>query len=278
MEVKIISFSQTGNTRKVAKAMAAAMRSIDHDVRIVTFKRAKADDFQDVDLVGIGAPCFESQAPTPIRRFLADLPPLRSTRAFVFATSGGAPGRVLKDLARPLQKKGAAVLGGFLCRGTCYHPVPCLEGRFPKRPNADDLEKARRFARSVAVLADKGETASMPDEHRSDLIKGGLGLYALAGLALKDPLVRFLMPRPTPNPRRCDACEWCLHECPTGSIRLNPVPSIGPTCIRCYRCLTGCPQNALAVRWGLSNAVTWLLYNETFERWFGDIKPGETTY
>ncbi len=40
MKVKIISFSQTGNTRKVAKAMAAAMRSMDHDVRIVTFKKA----------------------------------------------------------------------------------------------------------------------------------------------------------------------------------------------------------------------------------------------
>ena len=167
MKVKIIVFSQTGNTRKVAKAMADAIRGLGHDVRCIPLKKAARDDFRRADLVGVGAPCFESQAPTPMRQFLASLPALVYTRAFVFATSGGAPGRVLRDLALPLKKKGAIVLGGFLCRGTCYHPVPCLEGRFPDRPNAGDLEKARRFARSVAALAAAGEVTSLPDENRA---------------------------------------------------------------------------------------------------------------
>ena len=276
MQVKFITFSQTGNTRKVAKAMADALRGLGHEVHSVSFKKVGRDDFRGVDLVGLGAPCFESQAPTPMRQFLASLPSLVHTRAFVFATSGGAPGRVLQDLALPLKKKGARVLGGFLCRGTCYHPVPCLEGRFPDRPNAGDLEKARRFARSVATLAAAGEMTSLPDENRVDLLRPGWGLYDLAGMVLKDPLVRFLMP--VPDARRCDRCEWCVHECPTGSIRLKPTPRIGKACIRCYRCLTGCPQRVLAVNWVMSNAVTWSLYNETFERWFGDIRPGEATY
>ncbi|MDJ0876729.1 MAG: flavodoxin domain-containing protein [Desulfobacterales bacterium] len=187
MQVKFITFSQTGNTRKVAKAMADALRGLGHEVHSVSFKKVGRNDFRGVDLVGLGAPCFESQAPTPMRQFLASLPSLVHTRAFVFATSGGAPGRVLQDLALPLKKKGAHVLGGFLCRGTCYHPVPCLEGRFPDRPNAGDLEKARRFARSVATLAAAGEMTSLPDENRVDLLRPGWSLYnepSSAGLVI----------------------------------------------------------------------------------------------
>lgn len=278
MKVKIITFSQTGNTRKVAKAMADTMHGLGHEVHRIPFKKVARDDFRRADLVGLGAPCFESQAPTPMRQFLASLPSLMHTRAFVFATSGGAPGRVLHDLALPLQKKGARVLGGFLCRGTCYHPVPCLSGRFPDRPNEGDLEKARRFARSVVALAAAGETSLPPDENRTDLLTPGWSLYDMAGVVMKDPLVRVLMPKPAPDTHRCDQCEWCVHECPTGSIVLDPAPRIGKTCIRCYRCLTGCPQRAFAVDWRIGNAVTWSLYNERFERWFGDINPGERTY
>ncbi|MDJ0855187.1 MAG: EFR1 family ferrodoxin [Desulfobacterales bacterium] len=278
MNVRIITFSQTGNTRKVAKAMAGAMRELGHEVRHIPFKKVARDDFRRADLVGLGAPCFESQAPTPVRQFLASLPSLLHTRAFVFATSGGAPGRVLQDIARPLKRKGASVLGGFLCRGTCYHPVPCLKGRFPDRPNEDDLEKARRFARSVVALAAAGETSSSPDENRTDLLTPGWGLYDLVGHLLKDPLVRLLMPKPAPEAHRCDQCECCVRECPTGSIILDPAPRIGKACIRCYRCLTGCPRRALNVDWRIGNAATWSLYNETFERWFGDIEPVEKAY
>jgi hypothetical protein len=37
-------------------------------------------------------------------------------------------------------------------------------------------------------------------------------------------------------------------------------------------------QKAFTVNWQLGNLVTLSLYNTTFERWFGDIKPGERFY
>jgi flavodoxin/NAD-dependent dihydropyrimidine dehydrogenase PreA subunit len=278
MQVKIVCFSQTGNTRKVAKAMAGALRESGNDVRWVPFEKIVVEDFCNSDLIGVGAPCFESQAPTPVRQFLDKLPSLEHTNAFVFATSGGAPGRVLRDLANPLRAKGARILGGFLCRGTCFHPVPCLAGRFPERPNQTDIENARRFARSLVALIENSDTRGQPEENRSDLLATGFGLYDLAGLVLKDDLVRFLMPKPEVDTDKCNQCEWCVHECPTKSMALDPVPAVSKTCIRCYRCLTGCPQKALSVNWWISNMVTWSLYNETFERWFGDIRIGEKSY
>ncbi len=274
MRVNIICFSQTGNTRKVARDMAGVFKQDGHDVGYISFRKAGYRHFTEADLIGVGAPCFESQAPEPVRTFLKPLPHLEGKKAFVFATSGGGPGRVLYDLARPLMDAGADVIGGFLCRGTCYYPVPCLVNRFPDRPDQADLADARFFARSVLEHVTSGRAGPLP-ETRPDALKHGFGFYHMLAVLLKDPLIRAVMPEPVLDPEKCDECRWCFHACPTGSIVLSPLPQIGSTCIRCYRCMNGCRPQALSVKWGISNFLTWTLYNKTFERWLGDIQPGE---
>lgn len=134
MNITLIYFSQTGNTRRIAKTMAEVFQERGHATRLISLKKASPEDTVASDLLGIGTPCFSSQAPTPMKAFLQNLPALEGKRAFVFATSGGAPGRVLFDLTRRLQDKGVDVVGGFLTRGECHHPAPCLQGRMPGRP------------------------------------------------------------------------------------------------------------------------------------------------
>lgn len=277
MNINMIYFSQTGNTRKVAKAMEDVFRSENHLVRTISYRKANPSDFAEPEVIGVGAPCFESQAPSVVRDYLWSLPKLDHKKAFVFATSGGGPGKVLYDLAKPLMKKGAKVVGGFLCRGTCYYPVPCLVGRFPDRPNEEDLLKAKKFAKNLLAHLSSGNEGPMPDS-RSDALKHGLGFYQIAGAVLNDSLLRFLMPKPKVDEPKCTECKWCEAECPTKSMKLSPLPVVAETCFRCYRCVTGCPEEALSVRWGISNFIVWTLYNQTFERWFGDIQRGEIIY
>jgi len=62
------------------------------------------------------------------------------------------------------------------------------------------------------------------------------------------------------------------------NITLQSCPVLGDRCIRCYRCLTGCPQRAFDADWRLGNLAVWAFYNTTFERWFGDLEPGERIY
>jgi len=277
MRIHIIYFSHTGNTRKVAKAMAESFNAAGHEAQTIGFKKIQPSDFTDTDLIGVGAPCFESQAPSNVRDYLWDLPDLTGKKAFVFSTSGGGPGKVLYDLAKPLMKKGADVIGGFLSRGTCFHPVPCLKGRFPDRPDAQDLQKAKNFARDLLRHLDSSVPGPIP-ETRPDALCHGFGFYQLIGAVLNDSLVRFLLPKPKVDAGKCTECGWCAAQCPTGSIRLSPKPEIAKTCFRCYRCLTGCPEEALSVRWGISNFMVWTLYSQTFERWLGDIQKGERVY
>ncbi|NMC12624.1 MAG: hypothetical protein GYA34_07045 [Chloroflexi bacterium] len=277
MDVTLIYFSQTGNTRRITETMAEVFRKAGHITRTVSLKKASPQDVVIGDLLGIGTPCFSSQAPTPIKAFLQSLPPLDNKRVFVFATSGGAPGRVLYDLARLLQIKGVDIVGGFLTRGELHHPAPCLHGRMPNRPNAGDFAQARRFATAVIEHVSAGRPGLVA-ESRPDALKPRWGFYDLVASISTDGFLRLMLPEPKLDPTRCNQCKWCVYECPMHNITLQPYPSLGDQCIRCYRCLTGCPQQAFDANWRLGNLAVWAFYNTTFERWFGDLRPGERIY
>jgi flavodoxin/ferredoxin len=293
MDVTLIYFSQTGNTRKVAAAMAGAFREAGHPARMLSLKKATAADAARSDLLGVGTACLSSQAPTPIKQFLRALAPLHERRAFVFATSSGAPGRVLSDLTRLLSSRGADVVGGFLTRGQVHHPAPHMTGQFPDRPNADDLTQARRFAVAVAEHVSARRPGPLP-ESRADALKRGWSFYDYLGLVSQDAVLRLLMPEPKLDPVKCDQCQWCIHECAMDNIALRPIgglgttqakgrppqsyPVLGDQCIRCYRCLTGCPQKAFDANWRLADPFLLLLYNATLMRWCGDLEAGEQIY
>ncbi len=277
MDVTLIYFSQTGNTRRVAETMAEAFCEAGETARTVSMRRATAEDACAADMLGVGTPCFSSQAPTPVKDFLHSLPPLGGKRAFVFATSGGAPGRVLFDLTRALQGKGADVVGGWLTRGELHHPAPCMIGRLPNRPDAEDLANARRFAAAVARHVSAGRPGPMA-ESRVDTFKPTERFYALVAAISTDSFLRLVLPEPRINLARCDQCQWCVRECPMQNIALAPFPVLDDRCIRCYRCLTGCPQKALNASWTFGNLAVLTFYNTFFERRFGDLGRDELIY
>ncbi len=277
MNIVVIYFSQTGNTRRVAETLVEVFRQDGHAARTVSLKKAAPADALVADVLGVGTPCFSSQAPTPVKAFLQNLPPLKNKRAFVFATSGGAPGRVLYDLTRLLQNKEADVIGGLLIRGTCHHPAPCLYGRMPERPDAQDFARAQRFAKAVIAHVSAGLSGTI-SETRPDTFKPGWGFYNFVAQISTDGFLRLILPEPKPIPARCNQCKWCVFECPMHNITLQPYPTLGNECIRCYRCLTGCPHQAFEADWRLGNLAIWAFYNTMFERWFGDLEPEERIY
>jgi len=113
---------------------------------------------------------------------------------------------------------------------------------------------------------------------RADVFHHGFGFYQIVGSLISDTMLRILMPKPKADHGKCTECGWCIEECPTKSMSLTPKPEVSSTCYRCYRCMTGCPEEALSVKWGISNFAVWTLYNQTFEKWFGDVEKGEKLY
>jgi flavodoxin/NAD-dependent dihydropyrimidine dehydrogenase PreA subunit len=277
MQIVIVYFSQTGNTLRIADALADSFRESGNPARVISITELQPEDLIEFDILGVGAPCFSSKAPTPLIEFLDELPTLKEKPAFVFATSGGAPGRVLYDLANSLRRKNANVVGGFLARGEVHHPAPALNGRFPGRPNAEDLAQARKFAEALSTHLDHNESDPLPGNRR-DILKPGLGFYDLVSLASLDATLRFFLPEPKLTLERCDQCLLCVYECPMANITMEPYPVLGDKCIRCYRCYNVCHLKAFSVNWKLGNLLLSSMYNTTFVRWFGDLQSGEQIY
>lgn len=277
MDIALVYFSQTGQTLKVAEAMAATLRELKHTVRVLDMRKVKTADIKSCDVLGVGTPCFESQAPAPVKTWMRAWPALYGKPAFVFATAGGASGNVLYELTQALRAKGGKVIGGFMGRGMVHHPAPCLTGRLPQRPNGDDLAKARSFALALNKHLSSGNTGAMPDAHKNAL-KPRLGFYQLVGLIAKPWLLRILLPKPQLDQKRCNQCLICASQCPVGSITLSPYPVLDGKCIRCYHCQQVCPKQALSESWWYGNLVIFSLYNTIFARLFGDLEPGERIY
>jgi len=269
VRVTIIYFSQTGNTRAIARCISQGFVDGGHGVRRIKLLEATADDARSGDLLGIGTACFHSKAPTPVMDFLRRLPRLDRRRAFVFATMGGEPGRVLYDMAELLRDRGAQVLGGFLCLGETRHPSTVLRGRSAGRPNARDFAAAREFGLALGRHIEDGARGPLPTSRR-DVFRPTHGFYDLVALICQDPLMRLVLPAPEHVPEACTRCGWCEAECPARAITLCPDPVITGRCIRCFRCLTGCPQHAYRASWLLANLAIFSFYNSTFFRWFGD--------
>lgn len=77
MKVTIIFFSPTGNTRKVAEAMAEAFQESGHVAHALSVTKTNGQAAAGADVIGVGTPCFSKQAPTPVKAFLRTMPPLR---------------------------------------------------------------------------------------------------------------------------------------------------------------------------------------------------------
>lgn len=139
-KVYVVYASLTGNTRKVAQALAEAVGGVLVDVR-----RDPLPRLEPGDVVFVGDGVYGGRPSRALRRALSswDLP--QGVKAAVFGTYGGRPSQ-LPVLERILQAKGAQVVDRFACLGRDWFLLG-LVGR--GRPSPQDLEAARNFAQRV---------------------------------------------------------------------------------------------------------------------------------
>ncbi len=85
MKVSMLTFSQTGNTLKVGKAIEKALTNKNFEVDHIGFLQRKKWKPGDADVIGIGCPCFESLPADIVPGFLKDSNfDFKGKKAFVY--------------------------------------------------------------------------------------------------------------------------------------------------------------------------------------------------
>ena len=138
MNTAVAFFSRTGNTKKIAQAIAEAACCTAQDIA--------AFDAQDtVDLLFIGGAIYGGALEPSLAEFIARLNPEKIGRAAVFSTSASKTryGVAVNLIRNALKDRGIPTADdSFCCRGKFL-----FMGR--KHPNDADLGDAKQFAVSM---------------------------------------------------------------------------------------------------------------------------------
>jgi flavodoxin len=133
------------NTEKVAKVMAEVL-----EADLIPIADAKPEMPAQYDLVGFGSGIYFGKHHKTLLGFVDTLPPVTQKRAFVFSTSGDGKIKHHAALKEQLVKKGFMVVDEFCCQGwDTVGPLKLFGGINKGRPNENDLEGARAFAREL---------------------------------------------------------------------------------------------------------------------------------
>ena len=138
---QVIYYSKSGNTKKVADAIAEAL-----GVRAVDVNSASLDPAAKVVFLGSGR--YGGQPGPEMEKFIASNN-FKGRKVAYFSTCwrmGLSKDRELAATNKALEQKGAIVLGDFHCPGK----TKIFNGG---RPNQNDLEDAKKFAKEMLKLA-----------------------------------------------------------------------------------------------------------------------------
>ena len=154
-------YTQTGNTKKVAEAVFAAL---DGDKVLRPLNEIQSLD--EYDLVFVGFPINSHSVPYKVEVFLKNIPP--GKKIALFCTHGSLPGHRLSrealEYAVVLATK-AKILGTYSCRGKVSYEALEVLSKSPEHlewlemaasaashPNETDLAEAKVFARQVKMI------------------------------------------------------------------------------------------------------------------------------
>lgn len=146
MKILIIYSSiHHSNTEKIARAMA---ESINAD--IIETKDLEINILDEYDLIGFGSGIYRGTFHKNILELIDKLAKFNNKKAFVFSTSGFGISKYNAPVGKELVKHGFEVIGSFACKGyNTFGPVKLLGGIAKGRPNDDDIENAKDFAKKL---------------------------------------------------------------------------------------------------------------------------------
>ena len=131
---EVVYYSMTGNTKKLADAIAS-------ELSVAAEKVKKDTRLADESLVFLGTGLY---GPYQGLKHFIDRTDFAGRKVALFGTSGEGRGREVGALEQAVSTKGADIVGKFHCKGEFLFLIN------RNRPTSEDLENARIFAQQVA--------------------------------------------------------------------------------------------------------------------------------
>jgi flavodoxin len=179
MRILVAYYTQTGNTKKIAEAIASELESLGHEVVLESVRGLRPKDLAGHEVIFLGSPCHSSDLAKPVKKLLEKMETLPSARVAGFVThstytpEGGErqrklheqwAGKCMGSFEQACAAKGLVWSGYFGCQGAPSKPIeifirhaaikdpaewPAYIAETKKHPDAQDEARARAFAREA---------------------------------------------------------------------------------------------------------------------------------
>ena len=244
-EVKIVTFSPTGTSRKVAEAIAQGIDIENVSLIDITREEDTEVTFSEEDLVIFAMPVYGGHvAPIALKR-LQDIRGKDTLAVGVVVYGNRHYERALDELAAFLAEKNFIVIaaGTFIGEHSYSTPdTPIAVGR----PDADDIQFAKDFGKKISDKLSSKEfdqavntyfiEEPLQDPNVMNKFKSTIQEWIKQGVH---------MPKcPSLDISLCQDCKMCVHLCPTNAIDPLTMDTDMQRCIKCCACVKGCVFHA----------------------------------
>lgn len=152
-KVLIILYTRSGNTRKIAAAIAEEMGAFILEPGETSEIN---EDLDEYDIIGFGSGIYSEKHHQLLLDLVEKLPNLENKRAFIFSTCGIYTEDLMESNHKPLRDilldKGFTIAGEFSCPGLNKNSFLKLFGGINKnRPNSEDIKNAQNFAKGLLM-------------------------------------------------------------------------------------------------------------------------------
>jgi ferredoxin/flavodoxin len=245
LNVLILYYSGTGNTKFACEVARAVLERAGHEVTMETYKKSGTLLDREFDLYCFAVPVYEWAPARNVERFVNSMPRLAGRRAFILTSSAGAKGQATNLFAKSLQDKGLTVLGDYnlICPDSWGGMRRWSHTHDSETPTVESVRELAAFTGRMLELnaaCRDGRSVGLPDYSVRTT-----GLLLAARLSRRAPSSRFKMGKKKVDESACTKCEVCVTNCPVGAIALGPYPEFGKECIACWRCINTCPVDCI---------------------------------
>jgi ferredoxin len=235
MKIKLLYFSGTGNSLKVARDLASEFEDAD----VISIPAAiKGGVDLSADKLGIIFPVYMWGMPLIVKRFIDQLEISDETYYFAVATFGGSQGGTIKQVEKAFKARGGELSSGFGVK---------MPGNYTPMYGAIAEEKQEKM-----FLVESGkiqEIAETIKEEKKSYFETGNILFNVIGTRILYNMMSSNIPKMAKDfwvDENCNSCGICEKVCPVDNIELiDGKPVWGDHCEQCLACLQWCPQEAI---------------------------------